>query len=336
MASRHTKMSAHLECPVCLEIFRDPRVLVTCGHTLCKGCIDNIVHGSSVLCPVCRTNHDVPQNGFPRNILVSGMIDSMCYQCRSAEPETTCSHCDKMLCGICHSNHSSFVGTTEFLQEADGTLTEAGHEINDADLQRLVGKVEDEIDTVIDLLAVNLNQTLEERRRALKMDLKRKMKNSIDSNKLWKETLKASMASTKSYVDASRSQLGSTYGEHITAKEMSDILAQGHDMVKDIKQYIRALPVWSKPSLTYNDKDALAAIASVGSIHIQAPDTEADPGTQPETSTGAQPGQSTGAQPGQSTGAQPGQSTGTRPKTSRPAQTGRPRVVGSKGSHPGE
>jgi hypothetical protein len=168
------------------------------------------------------------------------------------------------------------------------------------------------------------------------MDLKRNMKNSIDSNQLWKDTLKAAMASTKSYVDSGRGQLGSTYGDHITAKEMSDILAQGQDMVKYIKQYLRALPVWSKPSLTYNDKDALAAISSFGSIDVQVPDTESDLETQPETSTGAQSGPSTAAQSGQPKGAQSVQSTGARPKTSRPTQTGRPRVVGSSGSGPGE
>jgi hypothetical protein len=242
------------------------------------------------------------------------------------------------------------VGATEYLQEVDGTLAEAGDEINDTDLERLVRKVEDEIDNVMDLLALNLNQTLEERRRTLKVDLKRKMKNNIASNQLWKKMLKAAMASTKSYVDASRSRIGSTSGDHVTATEMSDILAQGQDMVKDIKQYIRALPVSSKPSLTHNDKDALAAISSFGSIDLQVPDTESDLETQPETSTGPQSGQSTAAQSGQPKGAQSVQSTGARPKTSlpaqtgrprvvgssRPVQTGRPRVVGSKGSGPGE
>jgi hypothetical protein len=233
-----------------------------------------------------------------------------------------------MLCGDCQSNHLAFVGATEYLLEVDGTLAEAGDEINDADIERLVRKVEDEIDNVMDLLAQNLNQTLEERRRTLKMDLKRKMKNNIDSNQLWKETLKAAMASTKSYVDASRRLLGSSYGDHVTATEMSDILKQGQDMVNDIKQYLRALPVSSKPSLKHDDKDALAAISSFGAIHIQVPDTEADPGTQPITSTGAQSEQYTEAQPRHSTG--------TRHKTSRSAQAGRLGLVEMEGSGCGE
>ena len=44
-----------LECPVCLEVFHDPRVL-TCGHTVCLGCLAMIEQHSDdmgVECPLC-------------------------------------------------------------------------------------------------------------------------------------------------------------------------------------------------------------------------------------------------------------------------------------------
>ena len=76
MAGRQSKIYKHLECPVCLDIYRDPRLL-PCeagGHTVCKGCIDDLVKGgASLTYPVCRAKHDVPRGETgtsPRNMVV--------------------------------------------------------------------------------------------------------------------------------------------------------------------------------------------------------------------------------------------------------------------------
>lgn len=59
-------MVKELECPICLEIFSLPIVLI-CGHTFCKKCIENQkLHSNK--CPTCR-NHI--SWGYPCFILKS-------------------------------------------------------------------------------------------------------------------------------------------------------------------------------------------------------------------------------------------------------------------------
>eukprot|EP01065_Artemidia_motanka_P047447 TRINITY_DN743_c5_g1_i1.p1 TRINITY_DN743_c5_g1~~TRINITY_DN743_c5_g1_i1.p1 ORF type:complete len:705 (+),score=190.16 TRINITY_DN743_c5_g1_i1:150-2117(+) len=49
------ELATELTCPVCLEIFDDPRRL-QCGHTFCHKCLTNCVRRTSdkVVCPECR------------------------------------------------------------------------------------------------------------------------------------------------------------------------------------------------------------------------------------------------------------------------------------------
>lgn len=43
------------KCPVCLVGFdKQVTMAITCGHVLCKNCIDMLPRGTLVTCPVCR------------------------------------------------------------------------------------------------------------------------------------------------------------------------------------------------------------------------------------------------------------------------------------------
>ncbi|XP_043942122.1 nuclear factor 7, brain-like [Protopterus annectens] len=43
-----------LNCPVCLELFKDP-VILKCGHSFCKTCIDKVWNSAkNISCPECR------------------------------------------------------------------------------------------------------------------------------------------------------------------------------------------------------------------------------------------------------------------------------------------
>ncbi|KAH7662464.1 hypothetical protein AAVH_43575, partial [Aphelenchoides avenae] len=63
------------EYPVCLNEFTDPRVLPTCGHSVCSGCVQQLINASpgrtTVACPECREPSIVPMNGFPKNFRLS-------------------------------------------------------------------------------------------------------------------------------------------------------------------------------------------------------------------------------------------------------------------------
>ena len=52
------KMKGEITCPICHEIFVDPKQLSGCLHTFCSGCVMGILNRSSVStpeCPLCRT-----------------------------------------------------------------------------------------------------------------------------------------------------------------------------------------------------------------------------------------------------------------------------------------
>ena len=53
------RLERHLECPVCLEILEEARVLTNCGHSLCTKCIILLVskkeynQNIEIECPIC-------------------------------------------------------------------------------------------------------------------------------------------------------------------------------------------------------------------------------------------------------------------------------------------
>lgn len=78
-----------LECPICLEIFEDPVVVVGCGHIFCSKCIEKCLE-SKKECPFCKkkTTKDLVEkldisisNGLKRfkedgNVLTGLLINS--------------------------------------------------------------------------------------------------------------------------------------------------------------------------------------------------------------------------------------------------------------------
>ena len=59
----------NLECPICLNIFDDPKTLLCC-HTACKGCLARLLasqpDASKLPCPVCRRVTDVPEGNVSK------------------------------------------------------------------------------------------------------------------------------------------------------------------------------------------------------------------------------------------------------------------------------
>jgi len=68
------------ECSICCEVFNedDHRPLVLpCGHTLCKECINTIISGlwnPTVECPICRKTHSVATSQLPTNFVVLDLL----------------------------------------------------------------------------------------------------------------------------------------------------------------------------------------------------------------------------------------------------------------------
>ena len=68
------------ECPICTEVFTDPRVL-SCIHTFCLQCLLNYGKdkrpGHRMPCPLCRKEFTVPDDGLPgtqKNFLMEKLL----------------------------------------------------------------------------------------------------------------------------------------------------------------------------------------------------------------------------------------------------------------------
>ena len=82
MSSVIIDYEAILKCPICLDIFDKPKLL-SCGHTFCAKCIDQLLVSSRELhtqfaCPECRRNVDIPQaatDNLPPNVVIQRLLD---------------------------------------------------------------------------------------------------------------------------------------------------------------------------------------------------------------------------------------------------------------------
>ncbi|GFO37898.1 RING finger protein nhl-1-like [Plakobranchus ocellatus] len=81
-----------LQCAVCLETFKQPKLL-PCQHTLCLSpCLEGLVEvrTRSVRCPECRADHFVPRGGpanFPNNLTIIAFLELSAGPARAAVRE---------------------------------------------------------------------------------------------------------------------------------------------------------------------------------------------------------------------------------------------------------
>ena len=107
-----------LECPVCHDHYRSPKIL-PCGHTLCLSpCLEQITDGKPQLrCPECRTEHAVPEGGvnnFLTNVSLARLFEAPkqaelspgCPICGETEERTKCFHCGLLVCDDCKQSHT--------------------------------------------------------------------------------------------------------------------------------------------------------------------------------------------------------------------------------------
>ena len=110
------------ECSVCLEslINKQPRLL-SCGHTFCTPCLQQLSGGNTVNCPKCRSTTWLPPGGvqaLPKNIDIckmrereqelSARNEHYCQMCRKrdAKIEYICTSCSKrLICQECYKKH---------------------------------------------------------------------------------------------------------------------------------------------------------------------------------------------------------------------------------------
>ena len=102
-----------VECPVCLEVFQNPKILPTCFHTLCGACAKSLTLNKTINCPLCRTKNAISKELAP-NYIVQQLLDSKKINvapkpkvfCESEDGNVAtiwCEKCDYCYCEECWS-----------------------------------------------------------------------------------------------------------------------------------------------------------------------------------------------------------------------------------------
>ena len=80
-ASFQTEIQPSLECPVCTTPYNRHQhapLILLCGHTLCKNCVNKLYHPSkSIICPLDRKVDNRKFGHIPHSLLVIEMIDTI-------------------------------------------------------------------------------------------------------------------------------------------------------------------------------------------------------------------------------------------------------------------
>ncbi|XP_071506775.1 E3 ubiquitin-protein ligase TRIM45-like [Diadema antillarum] len=120
MATFHQISSQNLECPICLTLFNQPKLL-TCSHTFCKGCLERVSQTQpsqeTITCPVCRKGTPVPSGDVSKlqtNVPLNSLVDEVktknptCTVCEMDEKPPAvsyCQDCAKNMCKSCERVH---------------------------------------------------------------------------------------------------------------------------------------------------------------------------------------------------------------------------------------
>ena len=120
-AEQMKKVTGHLTCPICYELYRKPKYL-PCYHSYCEECLVKLVVQSNITCPECRKTSVVPSGGvkqLPNNFFINRLLDEValkrkvegeeevkCDQCVREDPvEVLCLDCGIFLCNYCYGHH---------------------------------------------------------------------------------------------------------------------------------------------------------------------------------------------------------------------------------------
>ena len=122
MAAKEVKKAiANLTCPICYQLFNNPKYL-PCHHSYCKQCLEKMQVQNKIICPECRKETTVPAGGvkdLPNNFFINRMVDELvlkrkvegeeevkCDECDEDEPVVAyCPECNLFLCQFCYENH---------------------------------------------------------------------------------------------------------------------------------------------------------------------------------------------------------------------------------------
>ncbi|XP_071799021.1 uncharacterized protein [Asterias amurensis] len=126
--------NVHIECPICLSRFKDPKIL-DCQHIVCLKCLHKLVEHQDpktgfIICPECKQPTSIPAQGvsalinclFLRSLIDYGIIPegpekdikppvSTCKGCDvGLEAVSRCVDCEASFCTACLEHHVKLKG----------------------------------------------------------------------------------------------------------------------------------------------------------------------------------------------------------------------------------
>nr|XP_061794063.1 uncharacterized protein LOC133585795 [Nerophis lumbriciformis] len=90
------RLEDHLQCPTCLDIFKDP-VILLCSHSFCRACLQQWKDKGERSCPVCRTEFSLMDP--PLNLALRNMCENLSRA--SLKSEDICSFHEEKLQLFC-------------------------------------------------------------------------------------------------------------------------------------------------------------------------------------------------------------------------------------------
>lgn len=226
------QIQQRLTCPVCLEPFKQPKLL-PCQHTFClTPCLTGLADRVSrrVKCPECRCVHPLPLQGveaLPNNITIQRFLDldlrQMTNNSNSVNNSENCSHCshkhdnyfkcvdcDKSFCVNCKPVHVNQLKveckqSTHNLRRLLPQMSEkvGGIEQRKTVIQQNFESIKRDISSVIEKLIEDLRN----REKCLHAEADVYMQSNLRTVSLEKENAEIELVTLSSFCDSVESTL---------------------------------------------------------------------------------------------------------------------------------
>ncbi|XP_074113806.1 tripartite motif containing protein thin isoform X3 [Cotesia typhae] len=222
-----------LTCAICLDRYRNPKLL-PCQHSFCmEPCMDGLVDyvRRQVKCPECRAEHRIPYQGvqaFPTNVTLqrflelhieitgelpdptSGQTMERCGVCSEKSYCSLCVHCDKKCCPECKDAHMDILRRE--ITRINSQIRRGLHRLQDAlalvekntlSLQTNCASVAEEVDEIYR----RLSKALKDRTEHLRNEIERYSGTELRLLIQLKENLELEIANIQSNCDLAEAHI---------------------------------------------------------------------------------------------------------------------------------
>ncbi|XP_066977203.1 RING finger protein nhl-1 [Macrobrachium rosenbergii] len=216
-----------LTCCICLDRFRNPKLL-PCQHSVCmEPCMEGLVDyvRRQVKCPECRAEHRIPYNGvqgFPSNVTLQRFLEAhieitgetpdphtgqymeRCAVCNEKNYLGVCAHCGKKICTDCKAAHTDILKRE--IGRINNQVKRAAHRLNDQltavernilSLKQNTGSVSEEIENI----SKRLQKSVRDRCDFLKSEVENYYNNELRNLTLLKESLDQEVSNIESNIE---------------------------------------------------------------------------------------------------------------------------------------